>query len=144
MPTLRKDPPLITARWFNQDGTPTRVFFDYLRTLKSTVAFESSEQAITAATNTTVAHGLAAKPKLVSLYLINKTTEYDYAVGDEVLCPAFEDTSDYGASVAANATNVIITVGANGIRIPRRDAGNIGQYAGITTANWRLIARAVE
>lgn len=144
MATLRRDPPLMTARWFNADGTPTRVFFDYLRTLKNTVAFESSEQAITAATNVTIAHGLSAKPKLYGLYLVNKTAEYDYAVGDELPCPAFEDASDYGASIATNATNVVITVGANGIRIPRRDAGSIGQYASITTANWRLIARAVE
>lgn len=145
MTTLRRDPPLITAKWFNQNGTPTRVFFDYLRTLKSTVAFESDEQTITAASNVTVAHGLAGKPKLYGLYLVNKTTQYDYAAGDEMPCPAFEDGGlDYGASVTANATNLIITVAANGIRVPRRDAGNIGQFGGITAGNWRLIARAVE
>lgn len=135
----------MSARWINKDGSPSRVFFDYLRTLKSTVAFESTEQAITAATSVSIAHGLSAKPKLYWLYLVNKTTEYDYAVGDELPCPLFEDGGlDYGASITANATNAVITVGANGIRVPRRDAGNIGQFGTITAGSWRLIARAVE
>ena len=142
MAAIRHGPPLVSTRWFNQDGTPTRAFFDYVRS--SPVGFESAEQTITAATNTTLTHGLAVKPKLYSLYLVNKTTEYGYAVSDELQCPAFEDTSDYGAVVTANATSLIITVGANGIRVPRRDAGSEGQFATITAGSWRLIARAVE
>lgn len=131
----RKDAPQIGARWGNDDGTLTREAFDFL----TRAPFVSDELALTNATRATLTHGLKLTPTRLQAFLVNKTTEYGVAVNRRVAISGFEDASDYGVQLAASATDVSYTIGANGIRIMREDAGNEGQFATVANANWRLV-----
>lgn len=99
-------------------------------------SFESAEQTITGTSNTTIAHGLGAVPKDVQLYLRCKTAQLGFSVGDEI--PISYSTT-CNAQITANATNLIISILTATLGIIDRSVPQIGT---ITTANWRLVARA--
>jgi len=101
--------------------------------------FTSSETAITAAGATaTVAHGLGAVPRSISVVVRNKTTELGYSVGDEVQCPG---GTTLGFYIYADATNVGLMLGATaGIAVPNRSSGNA--ITAITAGNWKYVVRA--
>lgn len=120
-------------------GVVARIWYDLFRGL---AGFSSAEQSITAAGLLSVGHGLGVKPKRAWAVLLCNTTQFGYAVGEELQPPAFEDAGlDYGVSAYASATHIKAVVGANGIRIKRVDAGNEGQFATITPDNWRIVLR---
>lgn len=103
--------------------------------------FESSEQTVTADTLLQVAHGLGAVPKSVEVYLRCKTTDAGYSANDEIKWSSTGSTSattDYGATVSADATNVEIIQGA-AIEVLGKATFNA---AGLTVGNWRWIVRA--
>lgn len=108
-----------------------------------TESFESAEQTIATSTDTSVAHGLTATPTLFEAHLICKTTQYGYAVNDEVNLNILDDASgNLVAALYANATNIGFVTGAALPRVRRRDAGNIGNTATITAGNWRVVLKA--
>ena len=79
--------------------------------------FTSAETTITASTKTTFAHGLGAIPFQFDLYLICKTADSGYAVGDIIkVTQAYHSTagtSSIGAIMSADATNIYLTTGGN-------------------------------
>lgn len=106
--------------------------------------FESSEQTLTNSTDTAVAHGLGRIPKLVQMILRCKTTEFGYAVGDEVMVTHSEDQGGgfRGVSLYVNSTNVGFALAAGGFSMVRRDAGSVGNSVIITNGNWKAVLRA--
>lgn len=132
---IRKGAPHIGARWFNEDGTPTQEVFTFL----TRGPFVSGELSLTNATRTAITHGLQLTPTRLQAFLVNKVTEYGVAVNRRVAVSSFEDANDYGVQISADATDIAYTIGANGIRIMREDAGNEGQFATVTNASWRLV-----
>ena len=79
--------------------------------------FTSAETTISASTKTTLAHGLGAIPHQFDLYLICKTADAGYAVGDIIkVTQAYHSTagtSSIGAIMSADATNIYLTTGPN-------------------------------
>lgn len=79
--------------------------------------FTSSEITITASTKTTLTHNLGAIPFQFDLYLICKTAADGYAVGDIIKVTqsyhSTAGTSDIGAIMSADATNIFLTTGGN-------------------------------
>lgn len=102
---------------------------------------ETSQQAITNATVTTVAHKLDGVPSEADAHLVCLTAELGYAVGDRQPLPAYEDANDYGVTLFWNATSVGMVVGANGVRVMDRTGGTVGQFATITNARWAVVMR---
>jgi hypothetical protein len=113
--------------------------------LPITAMFESAEQTITAAGLLTLAHGLGAAPKLLQAFIVCKTAEAGYSVGDVVALGPVDitgsATSSRGYSAKVNSTNIVIRYGAtaNTILIVH---GTDGSGFGVTNANWRFIVRA--
>ena len=79
--------------------------------------FTSGETTIAASTKTTLAHGLGAVPFQFDLYLICKTAQYNYSVGDIIKVTqgyhSTAGTSSIGAIMSADATNIYLTTGPN-------------------------------
>lgn len=136
---IRKGTPQQSARWFNDDGTPTQEAYNFL----ARGPFMSQPQEIADGTVLTLTHGLGVTPSRVTVTVRNNTAAAILGIGAnrEVSIPLYEDANDHGVSVSFNATDINVTVGANGIRLMREDAP-IGAMAAITNANWRLIVRA--
>jgi len=105
--------------------------------------FESSEQTLTANAHVAVAHGLGRIPKDAAIILRNKTTEFGYAVNDEVLSGyiSLDAGNQRGITLYANATNTGFTIG-NLINIADRTGGSVGGQTSITLANWKAVLRA--
>lgn len=114
-------------------------------TRQITESFTSAEQTLTATGTLVLAHSLSSTPYLIMPYLICKTSEYGYAIGEELLVnPAGNDpagTGSRGLSIVPDGTNIDITYGAqaNMINIIRKDNGLVEEA---TSANWKLIIRA--
>lgn len=105
-------------------------------------SFTSSEQTVSTSSVQTVAHGLGAIPSFVQVYLICRTAELGYSVGDMVqYCGlyAVSGPSYWGATVSMDATNVNISTALNGLTIHPKSGG---ANSVITTGNWRWIVRA--
>lgn len=85
-----------------------------------------------------VAHGLGAVPKFVRVVLVNKTTEFGYAVGDEVDAGAvLNATGQVRLSFipGASATNVfLICVDSAGLIFSSKVDGT---FVTLTAGNWR-------
>lgn len=108
--------------------------------------YTSANQTITAAGALTLAHGLGAKPTLVSASLVCVIAELGYAVGDEVMInSALNDdgSNRRGLSLVPDATTISVRYGSGAssvvLTIIRADTGD---RAPITSANWRLVVRA--
>lgn len=100
-------------------------------------SFESSEQAISINANISVSHGLTGAPTLWQVVLRNKTAEFSYVAGDEVI--RFYSTSgNVGASDWVNSTTIGVKLGGLP-QVSSRTANVDGQ---ITAANWRIVFRA--
>lgn len=112
--------------------------------LPVTKYFESAEQTITLSGSLTLAHGLGVEPKNVQFYLICKTAELGYSVGNKVHwgTQIFTNTvgSNTGFTTVVDATDIRVRYSGGGFVIPNF---NTGTYAAITNGNWRLIARAM-
>ena len=79
--------------------------------------FTSAEITIAASTKTTLAHNLGAIPFQMELFLICKTAADGYAVGDIIKVTqsyhSTAGTSDIGAIMSCDATNIFLTTGGN-------------------------------
>jgi hypothetical protein len=107
--------------------------------------YDSGEITLTASSVSTLAHGLGAQPHLITYWLRCKTTQFGYAVNEEILLaqPVAFGTTNYGHTGLADATNITIQFGnnANMYWVHNRLA-TIGSPVGITNGNWRLVVRA--
>ncbi|WP_276199671.1 pyocin knob domain-containing protein [Chelatococcus sp. XZ-Ab1] len=105
--------------------------------------FVSSEQTITALGTITLAHGLGVEPRIAQPYLICKTANAGYSVGDVLASASYVHTEagvgHFGVTIKKDATNVVIKI-ANGIKV-----ANFANGAGdaITLGSWRLVVRAL-
>ena len=109
--------------------------------------FTSAETTISASTKTTLAHSLGAIPFQFDLYLICKTASDGYVVGDIIKVTqsyhSTAGTSDIGAIMSADATNIYLTTGANAaggmFKGFNQDTG-----AGVTfsNSNYKMIVKA--
>lgn len=109
-----------------------------------TKSFESTQQTITAAGSLALAHGFAAKPKLIQLSLVCTTAELGYSLNDEVFLSggmASEATANRGVSIVPDATNVNVRFGsaATTFVIPHKTTG---VATAATNASWRFVVRA--
>jgi hypothetical protein len=100
------------------DGINLADTFAFTGTVSGVVTtFTSSEITISASTKTTLAHGLGAIPFQFDLYLICKTADAGYAVGDIIKVTqsyhSTAGTSSIGAIMSADATNIYLTTGPN-------------------------------
>lgn len=107
------------------------------------VRFVSAEQTVVAASGGSAAHSLGSVPIELYAYLVCKTTELGFAVGDRLMIPG--DTRDAapgtaqsrGVQVWADSTSVKWRIGADGILLNNATTGTGGAF--ITAANWRLV-----
>lgn len=108
-----------------------------------TKSYVSSEQVITASGSLTLAHGMASKPKFVSLRLVCKTAELGYSINDEVLIEngPQDFSASSGAAVVVDATNVFIRYGTNAgtFLVFNKTTASLSS---ITNGNWRLVIGA--
>lgn len=107
--------------------------------------FRSNPITLTPAAQTTLTHGLGAKPTLVNLWLKCITAELGYSVNDEVLATSGQsrqDGSAIGQSVRRNSTQIIVRLSSSGTIFDISHA-TTGDASNITSANWQLIVEAL-
>lgn len=90
--------------------------------------------------STTQAHGLGTTPTFVMHWIECLTGELGYTAGDRVYPGNYYDASgECGYSVAADATNVVITTHVSvGVRVINKSTRAM---ATITSANWKIVAQ---
>lgn len=96
------------------------------------------------ATNVTVtqAHGLAAIPDVLNIYLTCKTAELGYSAGQVIKWNGIVDTgTSTGFIVCADATNLYLRTGISAPRIIRWDNST---EATITAGNWNITAVPIK
>lgn len=96
--------------------------------------FTSTAQTPTAAAVISVAHGLGATPAKVWGRLVCTSADGAFSAGDVIPLVDSDFYSNFGAVMAANATNVKCYIGSGGMIAPNGTGG----WAGITTAKWSL------
>lgn len=116
------------SNWFTVDG-------DY--------SFESSEISITADTSSQQAHGLGKVPYSVQRGIRCKTTDLNYAVGDEIMFAqeAFQD-GVAGITVSADTTNIDVTFNATLSGPIYVQNKTTRANTAITAGSWRVFVRA--
>lgn len=92
-------------------------------------SFTSSDQTITIAGSLTIAHGLAAAPKLVLAVLVNVTAEANYTTGDVVTIVLNPP------AIRFDATNLNIRYSSSSIQVSDKTSG---LNSSITPANWKM------
>lgn len=108
--------------------------------LPFTRAWQSGELSCLPSATGTLSHGLGARPKLYGSYLVCKTAQLGYAVGEEIPIDSSGDDNDFGVTLATTGAGTLSwTVGADGFRVMNKTNGVM---TGITAASWRHIARA--
>jgi len=101
--------------------------------------FTTTEQTITSGSVIQIAHGLGAKPRYATAYLICKTAEQNFAVGNEIECPYVQGGGgSWGVTATVDATNIYLTVGASGVMLQNRSTG---AALIITNTQWRMIGK---
>lgn len=119
----------INAKDFLLDGT----------TLAIKKGFTSTNQTITSAATQTLAHGLGARPKFVTLELECTSAENGFSVGDVIEMKVGHDatpaTDGYGVSVTKDATNLVVRYGSNvdAFRYPNKTTG---VSSALTNSSW--------
>lgn len=109
--------------------------------------YVSPEQAITAAGSLTLAHGLGAVPKNLRYFLVCKTSEGGYSIGDVIDW----GTIQYAPSASAINCGFVNTPDSTNINIRFGSTANTfyllnkttGSAFAATNANWRLVVRAM-
>lgn len=107
--------------------------------------FTSSAQTITSAGTLTIAHGLGARPSVITAWLVNVTGEHNYTTGQTVSVPVGHDatsgTNNRGFSCRADTTNLVLRFGSDANVFVINDAtSGVSQLA--TNANWTLVLHA--
>lgn len=101
--------------------------------------FTSAEQTVTAGGTITLSHLLGVMPKFAQAFLICKTAELGYSVGDEVpVSITISASSTFNYQLGLSATTIRAVCGNSGIGISNAAGGSTAA----TPANWRLIVRA--
>ena len=103
--------------------------------------YQSAEQTISAAGSFTLTHGLGQLPSDVQAWLVCKTSEAGYSVGDHygpVGAETFGDGANNGVGIAMNTTQIKVSFGAQSVAI----ISTSGIRTPITVGNWRIILRA--
>lgn len=105
------------------------------------LAFVSAEQTISTAGTLTIPHGLGSAPdRAPQCWLVCKTAEYGFAVGDKVSVFLFVSSSanERGAAIAVDDTNIKVKFAntGNAFRGIRLDNGN---EDALTNASWRFV-----
>lgn len=121
--------------------TPLRVAQAYTA-LANTPDYESAEQTVAFAGSTTLNHGLGGLPSNVQVWLVCKTTDLGYSVGDwlgPVGSETFGDGANNGIVIAMNTSQVKVQIGAQSVAMPTWTTGLRGS---ITAARWRFVVRA--
>jgi hypothetical protein len=102
--------------------------------------YESAEQTITGNSILSLSHGLGTKPTYVEVVARCITAQGAFSAGDELRLDGFVAGGvSYGFTFAASAVHIRIRI-ADAARLVIFD--NIGGYATMTLANWRIVARA--
>lgn len=104
-------------------------------------SFVSANQTITNAGALTIAHGLSARPTLITAELVCTSAELGYSTND-VLAIGFLPSGDgtsYGLSVVPDSTNLNVRFSSAGQRVVRKDTGVVNT---ITNASWVIVFRA--
>ncbi|WP_374656108.1 hypothetical protein [Dongia sp.] len=105
------------------------------RTVSGSYSFESAEQTMALATAISVAHGLGVKPNHLRVVFRCKTSEANWAVGDEIDYNAVIWT--YGAALHVDAVNAAGTI--NQTYPPNIANKSSGSGVAMVLANWRLV-----
>lgn len=108
--------------------------------------YASSEQTITTAGLLTLAHGLGARPSIITGYLKCLTAEANYSIGDYVYVPLTGSSGvasgkNNHSAVYADATNINIRFGDDTKVFAVCDK-TTGSYTELTNGNWGLYVEA--
>lgn len=108
-------------------------------------SFTSAEQTITAAGALTLAHGLTGTPTQINAYLVNKTAEHGYSIGDFLAVDVGQQSTsavdNLGLSIVPDGTNLNIRFGSNAITFLILNK-TTGASANLTDANWNIVFEA--
>ena len=109
--------------------------------------FTSAETTISASTKTTFTHGLGAIPFQFDLYIVCKTAQYNYSVGDVIkVTQAYHSTagtSSIGAIMSADATYIYLTTGPNSAGGMFKGFNkNTGADVTFSNSNFKMIVKA--
>jgi hypothetical protein len=110
-----------------------------------TSSFTSSEQVITSGGSLSIPHGLGQKPKIITAYLVCKTAENGYSIGDELVVVVGSDDSysfGYEYSMIRSATNLEIRFGSNPTNLFFMPNKTTGTRTNLTNANWTIVFQA--
>ena len=112
-----------------------------------TAAFQSAELGIAANTDYSVAHGLGVKPSGMQAFVVCKTAELGYSIGDEVefMNVGGSPTTLTYKGIYADSTNIGWHTGDNLVVTNINTVGSpaqAGKPANITLANWKIVLRA--
>lgn len=99
--------------------------------------FESSEQTITLAGSLTIAHGLGVEPTFYFPYLVCKTAEPGYGIGDHT--PLLAATGNFATSVVPDPTIITVRFSSGSPYVANKSSGGT---VNIVAANWKLVVRA--
>ena len=113
-------------------------------TFANTPTATSSELTIAATQQHTFTHGLGSMPSRVGAYLVCKTANAGWAVGDRVpIAGSGVSGSSTGIAVGYNATDIKVIVGSNGspVRVLNRTTG---AETIITNSSWRIVVEAYK
>lgn len=116
---------------------------------KMPLAYESSQQTITAASIATLAHWITGViPRNIWVVLVCQTAEYGYVSGEEVSLGINQvwdsgARQETGVGWSADTTNIQLIFGQEAPQVYRKDGGFIGQSGAVTPANWKIIVRAL-
>jgi hypothetical protein len=104
------------------------------------LTFRSGEINLATGLTGDVAHGLGSLPFSVGAFLICKTAQHGWSVGDMLKIEyTVDSTTTYGVKVAKNETHLKYQVAASSIFVPVYSTGGLGS---ITLANWKLVLEA--
>jgi len=129
-------------------GTNNTKLMTPLRTKQGIVAlasgpnYQSAEQTIALAGALTLTHGLGRLPNSVDVWLVCKTADLGWSVGDwygPVGAETFGDGANNGVAIAMNTTEIKITTGAQSVTLLNRSTGT---RAVSTLTSWRYVVRA--
>ncbi|HEY9764573.1 MAG TPA: hypothetical protein V6D07_18745 [Trichocoleus sp.] len=112
--------------------------------ITATAAYDSGELSFATPSLQTLTHGLGAAPSFVKMYLVCKTAELGFVVGDILDVTGtpmynFSGPVTYGMNAAFNETQIKVVI--SGLIAPiRPDTQTMSGT--ITPANWRLVVKA--
>jgi len=106
-------------------------------------SFESAEQTVTPGGSLTLAHGLSAEPSHIQAFMVCKTAEDGYSIGDKVLLGMCSGTTAArGVSLVPDSTNINVRFGSSATACTEVLNKSTGATAGLINGNWKLVVRA--